>query len=257
MKNTPNIYFQEYLKNGKERWKPLLIAAFSFRHRHVCMPLIYGETIYYIYIYLSHLFIPARIFFSIWKLPTSVKGSIVTIHCDKCCGKGGIFFFCPQNKAMLMFTHRCLCWESFIAGKTIVINGWPSTEFKFSVSWTQVCDLQLGFEQSPLSDGTWGFSGAGQPHLGAHVWPSETGWFLCHLPSPCWELQGGFMAALPCRTRSLALTSPDLSYPGASVCHGPHQLQRKVPPPPLQALVKHHQFWRKMDSREEEDTTEP
>lgn len=100
------------------------------------------------------------------------------------------------------------------------------------MSWTQVCDLQLGFEQSPLSVGSWGFSGAGQPHLGAHVWPSETGWFLCQLPSPRWEHQGRFMAALPCRARTLALTSPDHSHPGASLCHGPHQLQRKVPPPP-------------------------
>lgn len=118
MKNTPNIYFQEYLKNGKERWKPLLIAAFSFRHRHVCIPLIYGETIYYIYIYIFPIYLYLLgFFFSIWKLPTSVKGSIVTIHCDKCCGKGGIFFFCPQNKAMLMFTHRCLCLREFYSRK--------------------------------------------------------------------------------------------------------------------------------------------
>lgn len=188
-----------------------------------------------IYLYLLRFFFPSENWWQVWKIPQ------LTIHCNKCCGKGGIFFFCPQNKAMLMFIHRCLCLREFYSRKDHCYNGWPSTEFKFFLSWTQVCDLQLGFEQSPLSVGSWGFSGAGQPHLGAHVWPNETGWFLCH-SSPCWEHQGGLIVALPCKTQNLALTSPDHSYPGASHCWGSHQLQRKVPTPHLQALVKHHKM---------------
>lgn len=60
------------------------------------------------------------------------------------------FFFCHQKKDTVIFTHADVhVWESFIAVKTIVTNGWPSTEFKLPVSWTQGSDLQLWFEQSP------------------------------------------------------------------------------------------------------------
>lgn len=111
-------------------------------------------TLYIIYFYLSHLFIPAKIFFSIWRPLTSVKDSVVTVHCDKCCGKGGISFLSPQNKAMLMFTHRCLCLREFYSRKDHFYKWLAKHRIQILCELTKVCDLQLGFEQSPLSDGS-------------------------------------------------------------------------------------------------------
>lgn len=138
--------------------------------------------LYITYLYLSRLFIPAKIYFSIWK-PTSVKDSIATVHCSKCCGKGGIFFFCPQNKAMLMFTHRCLCLREFYSRKDHCYNGCPSTEFKFSVGWTQVCDFQLGLSSPLYGMGAGASQGLGSP-MGVPCVTGERGWLLCHPPSP-------------------------------------------------------------------------
>lgn len=75
----------------------------------LCSINLWWDFILYIYIFPIYLYL-LRFFFPLWKPTTSLKGSIVTIHCKKCCGKGGFLFFCPQNKAMLIFTHRCLCF---------------------------------------------------------------------------------------------------------------------------------------------------
>lgn len=81
----------------------------------------------------------------------------------------------------------------------------------------------------PLSNGNQDFSGAGQPHLGSYMPPSESHWFLCPRPPLCWEHRGGFMDAPPCRTGSLALTFADpRSQPPAEVLI---RLWQKVPSP--------------------------
>lgn len=65
------------------------------------------------------------------------------------------------------------------------------------------------------------------------------------------------MAAFPCRTGSPAPTSPDHGHPSTSLrpWSSPSSKGRSRLPR-LQALVKHHRFWRKME-REGGDPTEP
>lgn len=100
---------------------------------------------------------------------------------------------------------------------------------------------------------------AGQAHnsnsLWAGLWLAAGVWAV---PSKWWELglSGGWAAPswcsgvtkrnrlvplhpsfiLPCRTEGLALTSPDHSHPGASLCWGPHELQKRVPVPTFRLL---------------------
>lgn len=61
----------------------------------------------------------------------SVKGSIVTIHPEKGCVKGGISFSVIKTW-LRQYPRTDVCvLESFTAAKTTVINGWSSTELKF------------------------------------------------------------------------------------------------------------------------------
>lgn len=157
-----------------------------------------------------------------------------------------------------MFTHRCLCLRDFYSKKD------------HCYQWLTKHRIQILCELNP---GLW---------LAAGVWA---------VPSKCWELgllrgwaapswcsrvpKWNWLVPLPASFTPLGTPRKTHGCPspvGLGAWHWPPQTTATREPasamvltssrgrshlPHLQALVKHPQFWRKMESGEEEDTTEP
>lgn len=117
MENTPNIYFQELFEKW-ERTKKTFTYCCSFVQTQTCLYSInYGEALYYIFP--VHLYLVRLFFF----FPPNLK---IPNKCERLHSyhppRQGLrerrcFFFCHQDKATVVFAHRCLCFREFYSSK--------------------------------------------------------------------------------------------------------------------------------------------